>query len=654
MEQSTLDTADLLDTAHSLDFDADELMLLQLTEATSRSIASKPPPSSQRDIDRLEGMEKHLVRESQIEEIMTMIADGKILPVDGRTVSSLHELDGKWVVKYKKKLDGLLERVRVRWVLRGDRQVPWRDFDPKRIYSPVATKTTTFCLFVVALHWELFLYVLDVSKAFTMGPLDIPNFHIKVPPGFRSFHPDWCPYGEYTTYLLLCSLYGLRQAAAIYYETMKALVLNAEFPDGKSFACSPSDPCLFIRAQLGDESYTAFSLHIDDKFIACGSLKARDELASVFDKAGWKYTLEGMEKVLGFGVQYDRIGGTLQICHQQSLEDAYTKFKPHMPVDKCSPVTLPVDLSTAHEILAEGPNSWENYDRERHKLYRSVLGTCAHCANYSHPEIAFAISLASQHMANPSEKHLTLAFHILRYLYGNRTKKMTMRRSAKFDLNKLVTILCDADLGGDRHSSRSRTAWYAFFFGVLVGWNSRLQPSVSLSTAEAEYTALASAGRFAVWIRGLLADFGIETSLTVPVTILSDNQSAIAIAESPVPIMHKHSRHIDRRLHWLKEKVHSAEILLGFVPTDMNVSDIGTKPLAKSKFVAFRDKLLYGYQSPLVVPDGTSHFLQHVHLNMHYTSVDSQQFEPVFALALFPLSRLQRPFKTTPQLQLQQ
>ena len=209
------------------------------------------------------------------------------MPVDGRTVSNLHELDGKWVVKYKKKLDGLLERVRVRWVLRGDRQIPWRDYDPKRIYSPVATKTTTFCLFVVALHWKLFLYVLDVSKAFTMGPLDIPNFHIKVPPGFRSYHPDWCPYGEHTTYLLLCSLYGLRQAAAIYYETMKALIIGAEFPDGKSFACSQSDPCLFVRAQLGDESYTAFSLHIDDKFIACGSLRARDELASVFDKAGW-------------------------------------------------------------------------------------------------------------------------------------------------------------------------------------------------------------------------------------------------------------------------------------------------------------------------------------------------------------------------------
>ena len=86
------------------------------------------------------------------------------------------------------------------------------------------------------------------------------------------------------------------------------------------------------------------------------------------------------------------------------------------------------------------------------------------------------------------------------------------------------------------------------------------------------------------------------------------------------------------------------------MPTDMNVSDIGTKPLAKSKFVVFRDKLLYGYQPPLVVPDGTSHFLQHVHLNIHYSFVDSQQFEPVSVLALFPLHLLRRPFKTKPQL----
>ena len=300
IEHGTLDTDDLFDTAHGLDFDADELTLLQVTEATSRSIAARTPPSSQRGIDRLEGMEKHLVRESQVEEIMTMIADGKILPVDGRTVSNLHELDGKWVVKYKKKLDGLLERVRVRWVLRGDRQIPWRDFDPKRIYSPVATKTTTFCLFVVALHWKLFLYVLDVSKAFTMGPLDIPNFHIKVPPGFRSYHPDWCPYGEYTTYLLLCSLYGLRQAAAIYYETMKALVLNAEFPDGKSFACSPSDPCLFIRAQLEPVmSWLQFSTKL------VGSTRSRE----------WKKSLDLVFSMIELGALFRSATSSLSKMH---------------------------------------------------------------------------------------------------------------------------------------------------------------------------------------------------------------------------------------------------------------------------------------------------------------------------------------------------
>ena len=50
IEHGTLDTDDLFDTAHGLDFDADELTLLQVTEATSRSIAAKTPPSSQRGI----------------------------------------------------------------------------------------------------------------------------------------------------------------------------------------------------------------------------------------------------------------------------------------------------------------------------------------------------------------------------------------------------------------------------------------------------------------------------------------------------------------------------------------------------------------------------------------------------------------------------
>jgi hypothetical protein len=172
-----------------------------------------------------------------------------------------------------------------------------------------------------------------------------------------------------------------------------------------------------------------------------------------------------------------------------------------------------------------------------------------------------------------------------------------MRRNEGVQLASIITILCDADLGGNKFNSRSRTSWYAYFFNNLVGWNSRLQPAVSLSTAESEYMALAAACQFAVWFKQLVTDFGVESAAYTPVTILGDNQSAQKIAKNP--ITHKYSRHIDRRLHWIKEHVRNGNLRIGFVPTANNVSDIGTKALAKITFLKFRDFLLQGYsQSP--------------------------------------------------------
>ena len=120
----------------------------------------------------------------------------------------------------------------------------------------------------------------------------------------------------------------------------------------------------------------------------------------------------------------------------------------------------------------------------------------------------------------------------------------------------------------------------AYLYGNLVYACSRLQPSVSLSTAEAEYMAIAAAGRFGAWYKMLVGDIGIVCSYREPAIILSDNVSAIRIAQNP--ITHKHSRHIDRRLHWLRQMTMpqgpvSPTLRILFVPTNLNVSDIMTK-----------------------------------------------------------------------------
>lgn len=577
---------------------------LQLNDETRRRIAATVAPSTQRQIDALsDSTEGQLIREAQIDEIESMISEGRVLPVDLRTLpDNVRQIDGKWVVKYKKQLDGLLERVRARWTLRGDRQIPHRDYDPDKIYSPVASKTTHFTLFAIAVQFGLYLWSLDVAKAFMLGPIDTRGLLMRVPKGFRDkIHPDYCPFGKFTTYELLCSLYGLKQAAAVYYDTMKNLLLSHVFPDGSRFRLSPADPCLFVRGSLSDlnSPYIAISTHIDDKFIACRHASDKDAIAGIFSAANWNFTLQAMDLVLGIHIRYERWdsatdeGGTLKLDHEQYISDAYRKFSPLIPKDRRgSNTNIPVSASTIDKLNAQGPAVWSNYCKRRHTQFRSLLGTLGHVANFTHPEIAFAISFASQFMSNPSEAHLDMVLGILMYLYSTRTKRITFKRQHSPPGTNPIFIACDSDLGNSR-SRRSRTAFCAYLYGNLVAWHSRLQQSVSLSTAEAEYMALAAAARFAVWYKPLVGDFGIERSYRDPVHIFSDNKSAICIAKNP--ISHKHSRHIDRRLHWLREKVLAGVIQVAFIPTADNVSDIMTKALAVGVFRPHRDKLLDGY-----------------------------------------------------------
>ena len=413
----------------------------QLDDATSRKIAATAPPSTQREIDALTGTTQgNLILEAQVDEVLSMLREGRVIARDMRTIKGrLHEMGGKWVVKYKKKLSGLLERVRARWTLRGDRQLPHRDYDPDNVYSPVATKTSHFTIFVLAVQYGLMLFCLDVSKAFMMGPIDKPGIFITIPAGFKHVpgklpHPDFCPFGEFTTYELLCSLYGLKQAAAVYYATVRALVLAYCFADGSHFTVSPADPCVFNHGNLLSNHYITFSTHIDDKFIACKTTADRDIVTSIFEQAGWKFTIQTMDLVLGVGIKYTiynpftKQGGQLELSHSATIADAYKKFSKDIPKECRSPRSMPVSSGTITAIIAQGDSPVAAYSKERHTLFRSVLGTVAHVTNFTHPECAFAVSFASQFLANPSEMHLTMIFGVLLYLYANRDKTIMFHR----------------------------------------------------------------------------------------------------------------------------------------------------------------------------------------------------------------------------------
>ena len=70
---------------------------------------------------------------------------------------------------------------------------------------------------------------------------------------------------------------------------------------------------------------------------------------------------------------------------------------------------------------------------------------------------------------------------------------------------------CDADYAGGLDTRRSISD---FVFVLIVGaisWSSKLQPTVAVSTTEAEHMASAQAVKEALWLKKLLWSFEIQT-----------------------------------------------------------------------------------------------------------------------------------------------
>jgi hypothetical protein len=131
---------------------------------------------------------------------------------------------------------------------------------------------------------------------------------------------------------------------------------------------------------------------------------------------------------------------------------------------------------------------------------------------------------------------------IMRYLKGTLDLKLCLA-------GKDVSLrgYCDADWGGDANERRSTTG-YVFFVGVgAISWNCKRQPTIALSTTEAEYMATSQCTKEAIWLRKLMADVGlVQVGAT---TIMCDNQGCISLAKNPTH--HSRTKHIDIQHHFI-------------------------------------------------------------------------------------------------------
>jgi hypothetical protein len=102
--------------------------------------------------------------------------------------------------------------------------------------------------------------------------------------------------------------------------------------------------------------------------------------------------------------------------------------------------------------------------------------------------------------------------------------------------------------------------------------------------------AASAAVQEAIHLRQLLSDLGSkQEGATV---IHEDNQGCIALATNPV--VHKRSKHIDIRHHFIREKTECRDIKLEYINTECQLADLLTKALTRARFEMLRDQVL-GY-----------------------------------------------------------
>ena len=202
----------------------------------------------------------------------------------------------------------------------------------------------------------------------------------------------------------------------------------------------------------------------------------------------------------------------------------------------CKPSKTPAENNLKLEVAQDDSVRVDSHE------FRSPVGSLLYLAKQTRPDIMWITNVLSRFMNDPPVEHFNAGKRVLRYLQHNKSLRLFFPSTS----DSTLVGETDADWSGDVNDRRSTTGYYFKLgdSGGSVSWQVRKQPTVSLSSCEAEYQGLAAAVQAAIFLRGFLSELGYEQF--EPTTIGEDNQSCIKLATNPV--LHKRSKHIDTNI----------------------------------------------------------------------------------------------------------
>ncbi|XP_054257154.1 uncharacterized protein LOC128982130 [Macrosteles quadrilineatus] len=145
------------------------------------------------------------------------------------------------------------------------------------------------------------------------------------------------------------------------------------------------------------------------------------------------------------------------------------------------------------------PTPMVKYEQDETSFpYRKTVGALMYLMVSTRPDIAYAVSIVSRSLENPTINDWCRVKRILRYLEG--TKDCGIVYKKHFG-SGVLNCYSDSDFGGDYEKRRSTTGLLTLYAGGAISWISQRQPSVQLSTTGTEIVAASEAARGTIWLK---------------------------------------------------------------------------------------------------------------------------------------------------------
>ena len=234
-----------------------------------------------------------------------------------------------------------------------------------------------------------------------------------------------------------------------------------------------------------------------------------------------------------------------------------------------------LDSNPAHTPLPSGMETHlVRYEKQASaseiKAYQQVIGSLLYVQIGTRLDISFAVSRLAQYASNPSPQHMRLAKYVLTYLSSIADLWLYYDSAHGEGLHGYL----DSSLGDQANDYHSTSGYVFLLANAAISWCLRKQKTVTQSTTQAEYMALAEAANQAERYRSFLMELSYEVSDLTP--LHGDNKGTVDLALNPVT--GRRSKHIPIKHYAIRKYVENGHIDLIHTSTNDMLTDGLTKP----------------------------------------------------------------------------